>query len=161
MHRAACDARSGSRFGAPPTGTTRSGFLGNAKGPLAGFFQSFVRDHEGRYRLDRDTTLDAWDLYRERVSAHYGFDDQQHQGTPLPRSLAPYGLAPACTLRISPALVTFVGHLGCTATLHFVLPGDPALAGVRFFQQAAVIDPLLATPAPLAVSNAVAFVAGS
>jgi uncharacterized membrane protein YphA (DoxX/SURF4 family) len=54
-----------------------TGFLSNAKGPLAGFFKSFVRDHEGRYRLDRETTLDAWHNFRERAARHYGFDEKQ------------------------------------------------------------------------------------
>lgn len=54
-----------------------AGFLGSAKGPLAGFFKSMLRDPEGHARLDREATLKAWNLYRERVARHYGFDEAQ------------------------------------------------------------------------------------
>jgi uncharacterized membrane protein YphA (DoxX/SURF4 family) len=56
-----------------------AGFLGSAKGPLAGVFHSMVWDTDGQVRLDIEGTLQAWDIYRERVSNHYGFDDKQKQ----------------------------------------------------------------------------------
>lgn len=56
-----------------------AGFLSSAKGPLAGFYKSFLRDPDGYFRLDRKHALDAWDLYRERVARHYGFDEKQQQ----------------------------------------------------------------------------------
>lgn len=54
-----------------------AGFFSNAKGPLADTYKSMIWDAEGRYRLHLDTTLEAWDQFRARAAAHYGFDDQQ------------------------------------------------------------------------------------
>ncbi len=56
-----------------------AGFLGNAKGPLAGVFHAMIWDADGHVRLDLESTLQAWDVYRERVAKHYGFDDKQKQ----------------------------------------------------------------------------------
>jgi uncharacterized membrane protein YphA (DoxX/SURF4 family) len=53
------------------------GFFGNAKGPLAGAYKNLVWDADGLNRLDLETTLAEWDLYRDRVAAHYGFDEKQ------------------------------------------------------------------------------------
>lgn len=54
-----------------------AGFMTVAKGPLTPLFHWFVWDLDGRARLDREGTLDAWNQYRERVVSHYGFDEQQ------------------------------------------------------------------------------------
>ena len=54
-----------------------AGFFSNAKGPLADVYKSMIWDAEGRYRLHLDTTLEAWDRYRARAAAHYGFDEAQ------------------------------------------------------------------------------------
>lgn len=54
-----------------------AGFMKVATGPLTPLFHWFVWDLDGRARLDREGTLDAWNQYRERVAAHYGFDEQQ------------------------------------------------------------------------------------
>ena len=54
-----------------------AGFMRIAKGPLTPFFHWFVWDMEGRARLDREGTLDTWNQYRERIAAHYGFDEKQ------------------------------------------------------------------------------------
>lgn len=54
-----------------------TGFLSNAKGPLAGMYKSMLRDPDGYARLNSDTTLEAWNLYRERLARHYGFDEKQ------------------------------------------------------------------------------------
>jgi len=60
------------------TGTfTSVGFMKVSKGPLTPLFHWFIWDEEGRARLDRDGTLAAWDQYREKVVAHYGFDQAQ------------------------------------------------------------------------------------
>ena len=53
------------------------GFLSNAKGPLADTYKTFVWDVDGRYRLNLKTTLEAWDQFRARAVAHYGFDAAQ------------------------------------------------------------------------------------
>lgn len=90
-----------------------------------------------------------------------GFDDHVYGNLALPASLAPYGLAAACELRIAPAIVEVLGHAGSTAVVRFQLPNVPALAGVQFFTQALAIDPWLATSAPLGITNAIRFVAGS
>jgi uncharacterized membrane protein YphA (DoxX/SURF4 family) len=52
-------------------------FFGNAKGPLSGVYKGLVWDPDGLYRLDSQATTDYWDDYRNRVVAHYGFDDKQ------------------------------------------------------------------------------------
>jgi len=54
-----------------------AGFMKIAKGPLTPLFHWFVWDLDGRVRLDRKGTLDAWGQYREQVAAHYGFDQKQ------------------------------------------------------------------------------------
>jgi uncharacterized membrane protein YphA (DoxX/SURF4 family) len=54
-----------------------AGFMKVAKGPLTPLFHWFVWDLDGRARLDREGTLDAWNQYRERVAAHFGFDEKQ------------------------------------------------------------------------------------
>ncbi len=48
-----------------------------AVGPLTPVFHWFLYDGQGRARLDEQATLDAWDLYRQRVVDHYRFDEQQ------------------------------------------------------------------------------------
>jgi uncharacterized membrane protein YphA (DoxX/SURF4 family) len=40
-------------------------------------FKGKVWDPDGLYRLDRDTTVQAWDAFRNRVVRHYGFDEKQ------------------------------------------------------------------------------------
>ena len=54
-----------------------AGFMTIAKGPLTPLFHWFVWDLDGRARLDRKGTLDAWDQYREQAIAHFGFDAKQ------------------------------------------------------------------------------------
>jgi hypothetical protein len=54
-----------------------AGFMVIAKGPLTPLFHWFVWDLDGRVRLDREGTLEAWNQYREQVVAHFGFDDKQ------------------------------------------------------------------------------------
>lgn len=54
-----------------------AGFLGSAKGPLAGMYKSMLRDPDGYARLDSEETLNSWASYRARVSRHYGFDEEQ------------------------------------------------------------------------------------
>jgi uncharacterized membrane protein YphA (DoxX/SURF4 family) len=59
---------------------TSVGFFKTAKGPLAPMYRYFIWDRDGRARLDKDGTLDAWTQYRQQVVKHYAFDaDQQQQ----------------------------------------------------------------------------------
>ena len=51
-----------------------AGFMVIAKGPLTPVFHWFVWDLDGRVRLDREGTLEAWNQYREQAVAHFGFD---------------------------------------------------------------------------------------
>jgi uncharacterized membrane protein YphA (DoxX/SURF4 family) len=53
------------------------GFMRVAKGPLTPLFRAMIWDGDGRARLDREATLDAWSQYRQQVIDHYGFDDKQ------------------------------------------------------------------------------------
>lgn len=52
-------------------------FFGNAKGPLAPLYKSMVWDADGEFRLDLEGTLADWDVYRQRVVNHFGFDEKQ------------------------------------------------------------------------------------
>lgn len=54
-----------------------AGFLGNAKGPLAPYYKQMVWDADGLYRLNYNFTQPQWDDYRNRITAHYGFDQAQ------------------------------------------------------------------------------------
>ena len=54
-----------------------AGFMKIAKGPLTPLFHWFVWDLDGRVRLDREGTLEAWNQYREQAVAHFGFDQTQ------------------------------------------------------------------------------------
>ena len=56
---------------------TSVGFMKVSKGPLTPLFHWFIWDEDGLARLDGKGTLDIWDQYRERVAAHYGFDEKQ------------------------------------------------------------------------------------
>jgi uncharacterized membrane protein YphA (DoxX/SURF4 family) len=68
-----------------------SGFLSNAKGPLAPSFRAMVWDAEGRSRLGMahnkqgdlviqgQPTRNAWRDYRADVADYYGFDKQQQK----------------------------------------------------------------------------------
>lgn len=58
---------------------TSVGFFKVAKGPLVPAFRWFIWDGDGQARLDQKATEDAWDQYRQRVSDHYGFDEQQQK----------------------------------------------------------------------------------
>ena len=52
-----------------------AGFLGNAKGPLAGSYKRMVWDADGLYRLNDNAIQPHWDQYRKRITAHYHFDE--------------------------------------------------------------------------------------
>jgi uncharacterized membrane protein YphA (DoxX/SURF4 family) len=54
-----------------------AGFMKVAKGPLTPLFHWFVWDLDGRVRLDRVITLEAWGQYRAQVGDHFGFNQKQ------------------------------------------------------------------------------------
>jgi uncharacterized membrane protein YphA (DoxX/SURF4 family) len=53
------------------------GFMRVAKGPLTPVFHWMIWDGDGRARLDKEATLEAWNQYRQQVVEHYGFDEKQ------------------------------------------------------------------------------------
>jgi uncharacterized membrane protein YphA (DoxX/SURF4 family) len=60
------------------TGEFKSeGFMRVAKGPFAPVFKAMIWDGDGRARLNKEATLEAWNQYRQQVADHYGFDEQQ------------------------------------------------------------------------------------
>ncbi len=56
---------------------TSAGFMRIAKGPLTPVFHWFLYDAQGRARLDKEATLEEWDAYLQRATAHYRFNEQQ------------------------------------------------------------------------------------
>ena len=54
-----------------------AGFLGNARGPWADWFQGRVWDSDGLARLDRSATRDRWKDYVARAQQHFRFDEKQ------------------------------------------------------------------------------------
>ncbi len=61
----------------PKNPFTAAHFLGGAKGPMKGFYRSFVPDIDGTQRFDKAGTITDWDIDRERAIAHFGFDEAQ------------------------------------------------------------------------------------
>lgn len=58
---------------------TSVGFFQHAKGPFVPIFKWFIWDGEGRARLDKKQTLEAWSQYRQQVVDHFGFDEKQQK----------------------------------------------------------------------------------
>jgi uncharacterized membrane protein YphA (DoxX/SURF4 family) len=54
-----------------------AGFLGSAKGPLADHYKQMVWDADGLYRLNYNYIQPHWDQFRNRITAHYHFDEAQ------------------------------------------------------------------------------------
>jgi uncharacterized membrane protein YphA (DoxX/SURF4 family) len=54
-----------------------AGFLGSAKGPLASSYKQMVWDADGLYRLNYNYIQPHWDQFRNRIAAHYRFDQDQ------------------------------------------------------------------------------------
>ncbi|MCR9246539.1 MAG: hypothetical protein NXI31_16015 [bacterium] len=69
-----------------------------------------------------------------------GFDTTSWSGLPLPLDMAPYGL-PGCTAYYAPLYPIFLNVSGGVARWQWLLPTDPALAGLPFYTQAFVPDP--------------------
>lgn len=76
----------------------------------------------------------------------------------LPANLSAFGLT-GCTGYTSADLIQLVGTTGGSGKWTLTLPGSSTLVGVRFFNQAASIDPGV-NPASLVVSNACAGMIG-
>lgn len=56
-----------------------TGFLSQAKGPLASAYQGMIYDADGLHRLDADSTLAQWQAFRDEAAVHYGFDEKQQK----------------------------------------------------------------------------------
>ncbi len=68
-----------------------SGFLGSSKGPFAWYFQSFLKDPDGRERLnynphatgwnqiETQRTIGVWEVQRDQVAGYYQFDENQRR----------------------------------------------------------------------------------
>ena len=56
-----------------------AGFLGAAKGPLAGFYKGMIWDADGLARLDLEATKQHWHDYQAKVIDHFGFDADQKE----------------------------------------------------------------------------------
>ena len=60
--------------------------------------------------------------------------------TPLPQRLDPLGM-PGCSAHVSPDAVLFVAGSGGEAKFTITVPYQPSLLGLRFYNQAFVLDP--------------------
>jgi hypothetical protein len=87
-----------------------------------------------------------------------GLSDTTSVLGPLPVDLSPFGLT-GCSALTSMDVLTFVAATGGNATWVFAVPALPALAGARFFNQAASFDTV--NTAGLTVSNGGAATIGS
>jgi uncharacterized membrane protein YphA (DoxX/SURF4 family) len=56
---------------------TASPFFANARGPFADQYRQMVWDFDGRYRLNRNATMQVLAVYREQVANHFQFDEEQ------------------------------------------------------------------------------------
>lgn len=52
-------------------------FFANASGPFAGHFRQMVWDYDGAMRLDQKQSQVIWVIYRDKISEHFGFDEEQ------------------------------------------------------------------------------------
>ncbi len=81
-----------------------------------------------------------------------GFSTTTWNGAPLPRDLQNLGL-PGCTAWIAPEATELLQNLGGVAEKTWVIPAAPALVGIDFHVQGAVMDQT-ANQAGFALSNA-------
>lgn len=91
-------------------------------------------------QIGKTLDLHLLDLPRDLAFVLFGFSDAAVGGVPLPISLAPIGM-PGCAARVSPDHVVLVGGSNGSATLPIPIPHSVGLRGLRFFNQAFVIDP--------------------
>jgi hypothetical protein len=79
-----------------------------------------------------------------------GFSATMSGPFPLPLNLTPFGLI-GCTLYADPLFNTFLAGAGNSVSLTLVVPPDPNLLGLAFFNQAFSFDTV---PGGFALSNA-------
>jgi len=103
-------------------------------------------------------SVDATSLPLSIAVLATGFSDQTYSGTPLPLSLAPFGM-PQCYLRVAPDVTQWAAGTGGTATFQILIPSTPALVGLAFWQQAFALAPG-ANPAGLLVSDSMSGTVG-
>ena len=88
----------------------------------------------------------------------FGYSKTHWAGGSLPLDLGPFGMG-GCALYVSPDQSVQVPTSGGTAQFALDIPCDPALLGVHFFNQGAVLDPGV-NPLNLIVTNAAAGIVG-
>ena len=70
----------------------------------------------------------------------FGFSNTNWSGIPLPGDLSTLGL-PGCTVYLSVEVAFPVLATSGKAQLAFLIPSDPSLNGLRFFNQGVAFDP--------------------
>jgi len=108
-------------------------------------------------RIGQTMTVDLVNLPAQVAVMMVGLSNTNSAFGPLPLDLTTFGM-PGCLGRVSPDVTVLV--TGSPATFSFAMPGSPTLVGLRFYQQALVLDPLVANPARLVVSDAAAATVG-
>ena len=89
----------------------------------------------------------------------FGLSDTQSSGTPLPASLAAFGM-PGCTAYVSADVFVLLNNQTGTAHYSLQVPTATALAGLPVFVQGLVVDPT-ANPLGVVVSGAGAAILGN
>jgi len=89
-----------------------------------------------------------------------GFSNTDCSLGPLPFDLGPLGI-PGCSARVSVDFVAFVLGSGGFADCRLSIPNNPVLVGVRFYQQALVLDPAAGNAFGAVTSDATAAVVGN
>lgn len=110
-------------------------------------------------QIGKTLDLHLLDLPRDLAFVLFGFSDASVGGIPLPISLAPIGM-PGCAARVSPDHVVLVGGSNGSATLPIPIPHSVGLRGLRFFNQAFVVDPPANALGAVASDAAVARIGG-
>lgn len=83
----------------------------------------------------------------------FGFSNTNSNGTPLPASLAAYGM-PGCTLYTNCFGSSFVVGTAGTARWTLAVPNLSAMVGLHFYTQSLVADPAANNPLGVVTSNA-------
>jgi hypothetical protein len=78
---------------------------------------------------------------------------------PSPQSLANVGM-PGCTLHVSPDMAMLIAGSGSSGMYRLPIPPLPALVGLRFYNQALVLDPAAGNVLGAVVSDAAEGVVG-
>jgi len=121
--------------------------------------QSRIRSSDGRGpRLGNTlvTLIDGVPSASPGLFAIIGLERTSTVLGPLPLDLGPYGM-PGCNLHVRDDVVLFHGG---AVSFAMVIPNAPYLLGLGFYQQAVILDPLLANPLRAAISDAAAAIIG-